>query len=582
MLQRKKILYLITTIVFIYGIYLRWLNLTRPFLYDELWGLTHWVKLPIKESLMLFYIPNNHPLNSLFMKLAVHFWPNSLTMMRLHSFIAGIAIPLLAGGSAWLLTRRKMVVAMTVIFCAMNTGLIYYSQVARGYSIETMFIMLFLFLLLTYQVKTNKTKGKKIFIMSGMVLSFCLACFSQPTAILYLAPIMVLHTAYILIKQWQNRVSGLVNLTNIVRKNIILISGYAIITLFAIWMYIMHYSHFKAAVPEGQGIPVKSFTDFISAISIIAQKLFPWFIIIGLAGCLTLRKYRVFFLSGVAFIFPAFLAGIVIKFGPPRVYTPIAPVILMIAATGFYSLIVLTAKWRKYMVMLLPAVLTAYIMLTYQTRYINWAEVSFHRTVKWLDQYFPQGHSYHCYPPNVGMKIAMTYPSEVNNNIQRLYDNMPFLYADSDKPLKAIDISQNKGWVVHVKLPVTGIININNAPVSKDIKINVYRLKRLVNTNSQPDIIIADIPLQNANIVKAAGDFLCSGSGEWRLLNCWFKPKLKSKTGEKFIACQLISNNCLWSVKKLKDIERKSSGKIIFYTLVPVQQSELNIFGDTN
>ena len=575
MLQRKKILYLITIIAFIYGIYLRWLNLDRPLIYDELWGILHLISKSTDKILTMFNSPNNHPLNTLFMKWTAYYWDESLMMMRLHSFIAGLAIPLLSGGTAWLLTRQRIIVALTVILCSLHPGLIYYSHVARGYSLEIMFIILFLFLILLYHAGDRKFSRRYFFICIGILLSFCLACFSQATAVLYLVPVIVVHTGYLLVIKKQEQVNTINHILTIVKTNIILICSYSLITLFSVWMYIMHYKLFQAAVPAGEGVQIHSFTDLILIITSIGSKLLPWLILAGLGGCLISRKYRILSWLGIVYVSLPLVAGIMIKFGPPRVYLPLVPIFIIISTTGFYNLAMITKVLRRQIVLLLPILLTSYMLITYQQHYFNWSEINFHKAVKWVNKHFPKG--YHCYPPNVGLKISAYFPNEFKNNSQPFHDNMLFLYCGSSDTLKALDIKGRVSTINVESHKKTAMINIKNNSISANIPISFYRLKHISNVNKNAsNIILANIPLQNYKVAKAKVEFL-RASGSWNLLNCWFNPIKKDQAGKNSIAGgQFISDNAQNSLSKLKNIEQKSAGKIIFYKLVPMPQTEID------
>ncbi|MEI3003596.1 MAG: hypothetical protein V8T87_03105 [Victivallales bacterium] len=41
---------------------------TRNLEYDEIWTFAHYVKLPLREIFTELAVPNNHPLNTLFIK----------------------------------------------------------------------------------------------------------------------------------------------------------------------------------------------------------------------------------------------------------------------------------------------------------------------------------------------------------------------------------------------------------------------------------------------------------------------------------------------------------------------------------
>ena len=59
----------ITLLLVLSGIALRLYGLrTRNLEYDEIWTFAHYVKLPLREIFTELAVPNNHPLNTLFIK----------------------------------------------------------------------------------------------------------------------------------------------------------------------------------------------------------------------------------------------------------------------------------------------------------------------------------------------------------------------------------------------------------------------------------------------------------------------------------------------------------------------------------
>ena len=126
----------ITLLLVLSGIALRLYGLrTRNLEYDEIWTFAHYVKLPLREIFTELAVPNNHPLNTLFIKYSVRIaGAHQLLQLRLPALLAGL---FLLGGS-WFalrrLTRSTAGACFGMLLLALNIPLIHYSQTARGYA----------------------------------------------------------------------------------------------------------------------------------------------------------------------------------------------------------------------------------------------------------------------------------------------------------------------------------------------------------------------------------------------------------------------------------------------------------------
>ncbi|MCF6175110.1 MAG: hypothetical protein L3J71_05045 [Victivallaceae bacterium] len=563
MLSRKKIFIGIALLALAYGIYLRLINLERPLIYDEVWGLMNWIVKPVSEILTLFNNQNNHPLNSVFMKLSNFMFGRSLIMMRMHSFAAGILIPLFSGAIAWHLTRKRFIAAVTIILCSLHSGLIYYSHVARGYSVQTAAIMLFILLVLVYNDSSKKTGRKAIYLVVGMIGCFVIACFALSTAILYLSAIMVMHVICILLLAWQRSNSKLFEMgTSAVVNNSVLVSGYAVITLFAAWMYLGHYAQFKSAVPAGGGFYINSFADILSFLSEMGKSLLPWLVWCSALLCFRFKKYRLLGLMTSCYILPAFLSGVFIKVGPPRVYLPLVPVIIIAASAGVYSLTMVDKKWSRPLQIILPLLLVMFLIFSLPERYLKWAAIDWSNIISDVNSKFPEHKSYRCYPANETLPISASLPDEVKNNIKPIYDGMLFINFGRDQRIKGLN---NKNGVGEVEFHSS-----ESPPLVKfsQINANVYVLKKVVAGSAiKSNIIFAEIPLQDLKTARAAVGFLRTQGTEWYLLNCWFKPIRMSQTGGKLVSYQLISDSSKLSVAELLEIEQRSFDRVRFFWL---------------
>ena len=89
---------------------LRFLNIFSALEYDEIWTLENFSRLDVFRLLTELALPNNQPLNSLFVKLVVTL-DGPVWAIRLHSFIAGILLLPLAGFIAYVLSGKNKLAA---------------------------------------------------------------------------------------------------------------------------------------------------------------------------------------------------------------------------------------------------------------------------------------------------------------------------------------------------------------------------------------------------------------------------------------------------------------------------------------
>ena len=93
---------------------LRFPNIVSALEYDEIWTLENFSRLDVFRLLTELALPNNQPLNSLFVKLVVTLG-GPVWAIRLHSFIAGILLLPLAGFIAYVLSEKNKLAALAAM-----------------------------------------------------------------------------------------------------------------------------------------------------------------------------------------------------------------------------------------------------------------------------------------------------------------------------------------------------------------------------------------------------------------------------------------------------------------------------------
>ena len=111
--------------------------------YDELWSLIFFSPLPVRQILTDLALPNNHPLNTFFLKLLSSVSDNPL-ILRLPSLICGAFVPVFCGELAYRWSRKNRLGAMiaAAVLAAFSVPLAVYCGQARGYAMQLFFLLI--------------------------------------------------------------------------------------------------------------------------------------------------------------------------------------------------------------------------------------------------------------------------------------------------------------------------------------------------------------------------------------------------------------------------------------------------------
>jgi len=139
---RRRARRLTWTVLLLFAAALRFRDFFAPLAYDEIWSLSEFARLPAWRLFTDLALPNNHPLNSLYLKLLTGF-SAPLSALRLHSFAAGMLSIPLAGAAAFGVWRSRRAACWAALFLALSAPAAAYSQLARGYALQLMFLLLY-------------------------------------------------------------------------------------------------------------------------------------------------------------------------------------------------------------------------------------------------------------------------------------------------------------------------------------------------------------------------------------------------------------------------------------------------------
>lgn len=120
--------------IFVVGLINRILLLDDPIVGDEAWTYIDYVSKSFLEIISQNYVTNNHILHSLLASGAMKIFGDSLLAMRFPAFVAGVLILPVGFITAFRFFGKETALITTALL-AVSAPLIYYSAVARGYSI---------------------------------------------------------------------------------------------------------------------------------------------------------------------------------------------------------------------------------------------------------------------------------------------------------------------------------------------------------------------------------------------------------------------------------------------------------------
>jgi len=305
--------------------------------YDEIWTIRHYSVHGFWTILNDLATPNNHPLNSLFIRWT-GFWSSSAWAIRAPSFCAGLAVVGLTGYLAFLLFHSRFVTLSSMILTAANPGLILYSVTARGYSMQTALILLFAVLaVLSYRTR----RMYPLILLPSVAI---LAELSLPTSVLWLFPIALVHGIVELVRakrDWKKLLPSAVSYT---------VTGILLLS----WI-LLHYYDFRAGQSFGKSVAgVSVFLNFAGS---VLNELACWktdaslVLLLSILICPVFQRRDRLKLCGLIFLlfFPLFAALFTLG-GPSRVYLPSVPFLAVIVAVllpGLYRMVRIGFKNRN-------------------------------------------------------------------------------------------------------------------------------------------------------------------------------------------------------------------------------------------
>lgn len=186
---------LIAAAILIAALCLRLNMFIAPMEYDEIWTLENFSRHSVWRILTDLATPNNHPLNTLFVKLWSHCFEVP-QLIRLHSLIFGVLSVLLTGVLALGLFRSRAAALFSMLFIAFDAAAVCYSDLARGYSTQLFFLLLFSCGIVWSGRLRKFVPWKKYLPEAAIILGAVGAVLAVPSAPIFLAAIMIAGRFY--------------------------------------------------------------------------------------------------------------------------------------------------------------------------------------------------------------------------------------------------------------------------------------------------------------------------------------------------------------------------------------------------
>ncbi|WP_302453685.1 hypothetical protein [Victivallis vadensis] len=314
--QRTRFFRLLWIGTLLVGALLRISGLFSSLEYDEIWTMENFAPKPLSVIFTDLALPNNHPLNTLGVKLCIACFDNPC-LIRLPALLTGLGSLLLFPVVAFLWTRRRGAALAATFFFAFSHMAIGYAAQARGYGLQLFFLLLFcagLQLSGRYRPKRYRHLPEAMVFLGGAG-----AVLTLPTSILYLAPAALLGWHC-----WRKRPFPCLPLKIVLAAGVVLTAGW----------YLLNYHALRAA--QVWGTPVTGAGQFLTLVSDTLLHLNgPVVLLLASAGIL-LRFRRAWPLLVITAI--PFLSAIATNAGGVRVYLPLVVPGALLAGMGLEAI----------------------------------------------------------------------------------------------------------------------------------------------------------------------------------------------------------------------------------------------------
>jgi hypothetical protein len=370
---------------------IRGYTMIGPLSFDEIWTLENYMDNSVGKMLTDLATPNNHPLNSLFMKLWMYCfeYPHYL---RFHSLIFGMLSVLLTGVLARGLFHSRAAALFSMLFISFDAAAISYSGQARGYAAQLFFLLLFA-CGIVYSGRLRRFLPWKYLPETAVIVGALGAVLAVPSAPIFLAAIVIAARVY---------------RRKLPDASVLIAVGIAAALVFG------YLGTNQTALREAQlkfGVRFNNFQEWFGFLLMILQDfcalaVAPFLLV--LAATDRKRGLLLLVCAAVIVISPAFTSA-----GPSRVYLPLCVIVALGCGRGVNELITAALVYNNRKLVRLLIVATVFLagFGCYQL-YGDWCVPDYW---KW----FEAGQSL---PPKclVAYPATATYPLMWNNDKRQL------------------------------------------------------------------------------------------------------------------------------------------------------------------
>ena len=307
MKMKKRIFPAAAAAILLFAAAMRLIDFFAPLAYDEIWSLKEYAPLPAGRILTDLGLPNNHPLNSLWMKFLL---PASGPIpLRLLALASGLAAVMLAGIFArrWFGSRVAALFAMLCL--AFSAPAIAYSDLARGYAPQLAALLLFALSLAALKPPCRHPALAAL----GLLAGGAGAILSVSSAAIFLLPMGLAALVF-----------GLVGIRRSGAKPYLLpMAAFGAFSLLALGWYAFHAATLRQGMIWGTALDSPAALLRWSG-TLLDDLGIPWFLMLLCAAPVVCRRGRARWLPLLAaLLLPLALAPLT-RGGPARVYLPLA------------------------------------------------------------------------------------------------------------------------------------------------------------------------------------------------------------------------------------------------------------------
>lgn len=546
---------------------------SRSLEYDEIWTLERYADAAGMGGIFTeLSVPNNHPLHSLLVRLAVSWFGRDPVVIRLPALVPGVLLIVVVGCFTLAVSRDGLACFLATVLAGFNGALIHYSQTSRGYMLQALLITGMALCLVLEVQRTGPRLMCYLCPVAAAVFAVG-AVLTLPTSILFILPAYAVH-AIAAYRRWV-REGGEDATTGRCRRLLRFmwrryccagLSFLSFAVFCAIW-YAANLQQFRAG--QSFGIPVDSVVGWaVFAVSTVRQ-LVAWPLLLAPLLLFVRKETRPHFAMLFAVACVPLVSAAVLRAGPARVYLPLTPFLLAGAAVGLAAAIsrLSSQAFRTLAGLCILALVTAVSAATAQQRRQRWRPVDWAVAFREIQDAVPQD-AYICYPAAAGYALAYNVPwATVDTHRRHLRLHGDFVQIGHTHAISALNATT--GRTVHL-MPWE---SIRPVPLILDeCRAYVYWLQPLDRSgaNAASNILVLSVgpgPVEAVEQIKFR--FLGRPDTPWMLLNRWLTAPQRTADGTEVMAAVLATDNPGMTLDEMRELQQISHGFVTFYQLLP-------------